>query len=202
MEAPVTLSVRHHAVTFFIILPAVFHVISGVLRKIVLIDKIIAGVVGWVDIDHLDPAQISFLQKLQHFQVVTLDVEVFAVKTAGRAVPADAVRHYRAQRGRDGRIRRQHRFFLVRPRKLVTFFPAFHDRVRKLLPQHVKINGVFHLAVSHHFCNGIREQLADPLYISFHAVKAVHFQLVHYCFPLRFLLGFDPFCIGIILPIP
>ena len=48
METSVAFGVGHHAVTRFIILTAVFHVFSGALGKIVLIDKIVAGVVGRV----------------------------------------------------------------------------------------------------------------------------------------------------------
>ena len=44
--------------------------------KIIGIDKIVAGVVGRVDVDHLYLAVISRLQQLQDLQIVTLNVEV------------------------------------------------------------------------------------------------------------------------------
>ena len=44
--------------------------------KIIGIDKIVASIVGWVNIDHLHLAVISRLQQLQNLQVVTLDVKV------------------------------------------------------------------------------------------------------------------------------
>ena len=46
------------------------------ISEIVGIDKIVAGIVGRVDVDHLHLAVISRLQQLQDLQVVTLDVKV------------------------------------------------------------------------------------------------------------------------------
>ena len=40
------------------------------------VDKIVAGIVGRVDVDHLYLAVISRLQQLQNLQIVTLDVEI------------------------------------------------------------------------------------------------------------------------------
>ena len=180
MEAPVAFRVSHHAVTRFIVLTAVPQIIRSGLGKIILVDKVVASVVGRVDIDHLDLAQISLLQQLQDFQIVALDIKIFAVKAAGGAVSAHAVRHDRAQRGRNGRVGRQHRLLLVRPGKLIPFLPALHDAVGKLLPQHIKVNGPLHLAVPHHFGNSTRKQVANQFYIPRHAIKAVHFQLVHH----------------------
>ena len=134
MKAAIAFGVCHHTVAFFVILAAVSHVILGALCKVVLIDKIIAGVVRRVNVDHLNLAQICFLQELQHFQVIALDIKVLTVKTAGCAIFAHTVSCHRTQRCRDGRICRQHRLFLVRPCKLVTLFPTLHDGIGKLLP--------------------------------------------------------------------
>ena len=175
METAIALGVGHKPVAFFIILTAIIHIVRRTLGKIVLIDKIIAGVVRRINVDHLDLAQIGFLQELQHFQIIALDVEILTVKTAGHSILAHAVCHNRAQRCRNGRIGRQHGLFLVRPCKLVTLFPTLHDGIGKLLPQNVKINGMFYLAVTHYFGDGIGEQLADQLNVALYAVKAVHF---------------------------
>ena len=175
MKTAIAFGVCHHAVAFFVILAAVFHVILGALCKVVLIDKIIAGVVRRVNVDHLDLAQIGFLQELQHFQIVALDIEVFAVKAAGCAILANTVGHHRTQRCRDGRIGRQHRLFLIWPSKLIAFLPTFYDRIGKLLPQNVKVNGVFYFAVTFYLGNCIGEQLTDQLNVALYTVKAVHF---------------------------
>ena len=157
MKTAIAFGVGHHAVAFFVILAAVSHVILGALCKIILIDKVIACIIGRVNVDHLDLTQIGFLQELQYFQIVALDVEVLTVKTAGCAILANAVCHNRAQGCRNGRIGRQHRLFLVRPCKLVTLFPTLHNGVGKFLPQNVKVNGVFYFAVTFYLGNGVGE---------------------------------------------
>ena len=157
MKTTIALRICHHAVPFFVILTAVAHIILGALCKIILVDKVIARIVWRINVDHLDLAQIGFLQELQHFQIIALDVEVLTVKATGSAIFANAIRHNGTQRCRDGRICRQHCLFLVRPCKLVTLFPTLHDGTGKLLPQNVKINGVFHLAVTFYLGNGVGE---------------------------------------------
>ena len=112
MKTTIALRICHHTVTFFIILAAVSHVVLGALCKVILIDKIIACIIGRVNVDHLDLTQIGFLQELQHFQIIALDIEVLTVKAAGRAVLANAICHNGTQRCRNGRICRQHCLFL------------------------------------------------------------------------------------------
>ena len=175
MEPAIALRVCYKPITLFVILSAVSHIFVSTLGKIVLINKIVARIVRRINVDHLDLAQIGFLQELQHFQIVALDVEVLAVKAAGCAILAHAISYNRAQRCRNGRICSQHRLFLVRPCKLVALFPAFHNGVGKLLPQNVKINGMFYLAVAFHLGNCIGEQLSDQLNVALYTVKAVHF---------------------------
>lgn len=155
MKTPITLGVGHKAVAFFIILTAIIHIVRRTLGKIILIDKIVTRIIRRINVDHLDLAQIGFLQELQHFQIIALDIKVLTVKTAGCAILANTVGHHRTQRCRNGRIGRQHRLFLVRPCKLVTLFPTLHDGIGKLLPQNVKINGVFHLAVTFYLGNAL-----------------------------------------------
>ena len=179
MEAAVAFGVCHHAVAFFVILTAIIHIVRRTLGKIVLIDKVITRIVRRVNVDHLDFAQIGLLQELQHFQIIALDVEVLAVKATGCAILAHAISYNRAQRCRNGRICRQHCLFLIRPCKLVALFPALHDGIGKLLPQNVKINGMFYLAVAFHLGNCIGEQLSDQLNVALYTVKAVHFQVFH-----------------------
>ena len=175
MKATIALSVGHKPVAFFVILATIIHIVRRTLCKIVLIDKIVACIIGRINVDHLDLAQIGFLQELQHFQIIALDVEVLAVKAAGCTVLTNAVCHNRAQGCRNGRIGRQHRLFLVRPSKLIAFLPALYNGVGKLLPQNVKVNGVFYFAVTFYLGNCIGEQLANQFYVALYAVKAVHF---------------------------
>ena len=179
MKAAIAFGVCHHTVAFFIVLAAVSHVILGALCKVILIDKVIARIVRRINVDHLDFAQIGFLQELQHFQIIALDIKVLTVKATGCTVLTNTISHHRTQHCRDGRICRQHCLFLVRPCKLVTLFPTLHDGIGKLLPQNVKINGMFYFAVAFYLGNCIGEQLADQLNVALYTVKAVHFKGVH-----------------------
>ena len=157
MKASIAFGVLYHTITFFIVLAAIFHVIPCVLFEIISIDKIFARVVRRVNVNHLDLAKICFLQELQHFQIVALDIEVLTVKTAGCAILANAVSHHRAQRCRDGRICRQRCLFLVRPCELIALLPTFYNGIGKFLPQNVKVNGVLYFTVAFHLGNGVGE---------------------------------------------
>ena len=61
-------------------------------HEIVGVDEVVAGVVRWIDIDHLDLAEIALLQELENFQIVALNVEIFG------GVPVLSLRHAGAQR--------------------------------------------------------------------------------------------------------
>ena len=161
--------------------------------KFIIINKVIPRIIRRINIDHLDLAQIGLLQEFQYFQIIALDIEVFTVKAAGRAVLANAICHNGTQGCRDGRICRQHRLFLIRPCKLVALLPTLHDGIGKLLPQNVKINGVFYLAVAFYLGNCIGEQLADQLNVALYTVKAVHFKVFHFHFPFRFSASYFSF---------
>ena len=183
MKTAIALGVVHKPVAFFVILAAIIHIARRTLSKIILIDKIVTCVVGWINVDHLDLAQIGFLQELQYFQIIAFDIKVLAVKTAECAIFANTVSYHRTQRSCNGCISRQHGLFLVRPSKLIAFLPTFYDGIGKLLPQNVKINGMLYFTIAFYLSDGIGKQHADQFYISLHAVKAVHFQFVHYCYP-------------------
>ena len=60
-------------------------------HEIIGIDEVVSGIVRWVDINHLNLAEIAFLQQLENFQVVTLNVEILG------GVPINAVLFARAQ---------------------------------------------------------------------------------------------------------
>ena len=65
METTIALSIRHKAIAFFIILTAIIHIVRRTLGKIVLIDKIIAGVVRRV-IYYLNPLWKSLCNTYLH----------------------------------------------------------------------------------------------------------------------------------------
>ena len=93
MEATISICVRAKLPAFSVHLPGVGQIGLQRLSVVVRVDEVVAGVVGRVDVDHLDLAQIRLLQQLQYFQIVALDDEIFRgieVDTsagAGRSVP-------------------------------------------------------------------------------------------------------------------
>ncbi len=76
MESSLCLSVRHQPISFCILLIRPFQEFLGILGKIILIDKIVASIVGWVDIDHLDLAEVGLLEQLQGIQIIALNKQV------------------------------------------------------------------------------------------------------------------------------
>lgn len=62
-------------------------------QKIVLTDKIVAGVIGRVDVDQFHPPKIEFLEKIQNLKVLTFD------KHMPRIVEIDALAPF-GNRGR------------------------------------------------------------------------------------------------------
>ncbi len=77
MKTTVAFGVLHHTVAFFIKLTTVSKVFICVLGEVILIHKVVTRVVRRINVNHLDFTEIGFLQQLQHFKVVTLNIEVF-----------------------------------------------------------------------------------------------------------------------------
>ncbi len=77
MEASVCIGILEQAV--FVLVEHAHLLVFLFLRahKIIGIDEVVARVIRRVDINHLHLAEIAFLQELEHFQIVALDVEVF-----------------------------------------------------------------------------------------------------------------------------
>lgn len=85
-------------------LPGQCFVVADGIAEVVGVNKIFAGVVRRIDVDHLHFFVIRSLQKFQDFQIVALDIEVVAVELArvpsrpelsashGRSVPMERVR--------------------------------------------------------------------------------------------------------------
>ena len=73
MEASVSLGVGAKFVTFRVGLTRIFQIGLEALRVIIRIDEIIAGVIGWIDVNYLDLAKIGLLEKFQDLKIVTFD---------------------------------------------------------------------------------------------------------------------------------
>ena len=152
METAVAFGVLHHAVALFIELTAVGKILIRTLSKVILIHKVVAGVVRRINVDHLDFSEIGFLQQLQHFEVVALNIEVFGgikVHAASAAIRFSLtvcpggncfIFTNRTQRLVDGCVGKQNRLFLVRPSELIAFLVTVHHLAGNLLHQHILIN--------------------------------------------------------------
>ena len=74
MEAAIAFCIRDELVSLLIILPTIVNILLLILIKIVVIHKVIASIVRWVDINHLHLTQIVLTKQLQNLQVITLNI--------------------------------------------------------------------------------------------------------------------------------
>ena len=105
MKLAVGVEIFEQAIFIFVIHS---HLCIFFFYKVVGVDKIAARIIRRVNVDHLDLAEITLLQKLEDFQIVALNVEIF------RGVPITAVLFHRAQ-GLGDRPRRFHHGRLFAP---------------------------------------------------------------------------------------
>lgn len=61
MKAAVSVSVFDHTISIFIYQARFLHIFSVGNLEIVLINKVIASIVGRIDVDHLDFAEVALL---------------------------------------------------------------------------------------------------------------------------------------------
>ena len=102
--------------------------------EIIIIHKIVSCIVRRVNVYHLYLAQIGTLEQFQHFQVVTLNVDIFCV------VPIDRIFYDRTQClvGRACRFR--FGCILTHPRKLIAFTITLYGVVAQQLAQCLKVH--------------------------------------------------------------
>ena len=157
MKPPVAVEIGHKSIALIVILSAVGKVFSRTFSEIILIYKIVAGVIGRVNIDHFDLAEIGFLQEFEHVEVIALNIQVLGGVKIHAFFPAGA------QRGGNGRVRQQYGLLLIRPCKLIALFIPLHHNGRKLLFQHIKINTRLRLSLFvQPLRQTIRKQFPDP----------------------------------------
>ena len=103
---------------------------------IVGIDKIVAGVVGRVNVNHLDAPKVRLVEEFQNFEVVAFDEQVLCVGDA----------HAFAWRGDERRTARRlqqaNRIAFARPRERITF-GALVRHIAERGAQFFKIHLVF-----------------------------------------------------------
>ena len=90
MKTPARISIFEQAVFIFVIHSHLFVFFFLRAHEIVSIYEIISCIIRGINIDHLDLAEVTFLQDFQDFQIIALDIEIL------RGVPVATVRFYRA----------------------------------------------------------------------------------------------------------
>ena len=78
VEAAICFGIRAELLPLGVHLPRVLQVGLQAFGVVVGVDKIIAGIIRGINVDHLDLAEIRLLQELQHFQVVAFDDEILS----------------------------------------------------------------------------------------------------------------------------
>ena len=160
VEPGVALGVLHELLVALLVKQADLLVVLLLVHlKAVVVDEVVAGVVGRVDVDHLHLTQVALLEELQHLQVVPLDVQVFG------GVPVLALLWAGAQGLADGLIGLHDGGLLAHPGELVGLVPLQHV-IGQHLPEQFKIDGLFQPALA---VRPLRdtpgEQCGDLLYI-------------------------------------
>ena len=152
LEQPILVLVIHPHLTVFFILRT---------HKIVCIDNIVARIIRRVNVNHFDFAQITLLQQLEHFQIVTLNIEILGI------IPVFAFCRAGAQGLADGLVGFHNGCLFAHPCKLVCFISVYNVRREHLLQQfkvdtalvNLVVGGAFLLV--QHFRDAVGEERGD-----------------------------------------
>lgn len=79
MESSIAFTILHHTISFFVGLPTITCIFGSTLREVIFIDEVVACIIGWIDVNHLDLAKIRLPQEFQCIEIVALDVDIFAI---------------------------------------------------------------------------------------------------------------------------
>ena len=170
MEATVAFGVLNQLISFFCFLTTMFDIFTRIFCEVIIVNEVTSCVVGRINVNHFNFAEIGFLQQFKHGKIVAFDVEILRVIKIYTFFTA------RAQSIANRRVSCEDGFFLVGPSKLISFFVAFNYNSRKFLTEHIKVDSVLYFSVSiDSFCHAVREQRADSLYVLINLVHAVHF---------------------------
>ena len=157
MKPAVALGVGDQTATFVVIVAALRVVFAARFGEVVVVDEVMARIVGRVDVDEFHLAGVGFLQDLERVEVVALDVEVL------RGAPIFGLARLGNHRLVDGAARLGLGLALTRPSELITLTLAFSYITQKIA-QRVEVHCTCKLTVGvlylgHH----LREQLGNLL---------------------------------------
>ena len=91
-----------------------------------MVDKIITGIIGRVNVNHLDTTKVGFAKYFENIEIVTLDVEVFGVESSGGTVLAYRFFAARTKGKVDGFVGKTGGDSLVWPSELIAFLSFFN----------------------------------------------------------------------------
>lgn len=134
VEASVGGGVAGESIALVVVVAGDGAVFLAGLGEVVLVDEVIAGVVGRVDVDHLDLAPVVVAEELQHIQVIPLNVEVL------RGVEVDGLLAAGSQGRPDGGVCQEGCGPFAGPVEFVALLPSLDERAGQLLLQDVKVN--------------------------------------------------------------
>ena len=113
-----------------------FEVVFDVVLEVVGVDKILAGVVWWINVDEFDFIGIALLQQLEHFKVIALNHQIFCT------LPLHTLFRAGAQGAGGWSKCKLTGFTFTMPVETVLLFPLFHCTAEQL-SEHLKINFPF-----------------------------------------------------------
>ena len=130
-------------------------------------------IIGRVDVDQFDFTEIAFLQELQDFQIIALNIEIFG------GVPIDALLRAGAQGLADGTVGLDNGRFLAHPCKFIRFV-ALGYVAGKHLTQQVKVDRLFQLSVlAPCLRHAVRKKRFNLLNIALYHIRGFKFHMIH-----------------------
>jgi hypothetical protein len=146
-------------------------VFFDVLGEVVFVNKVIARVVRWVDVDQLHLAEVALLEQFEHLEVVALNKEIT------RGVKVHALVGLWPQRFAGRRVGGENRLALARPIQLVALGWPLYNHAREFLAEQVEVDFVGYAAVVVvGLGHALWEELADQGDIALAAVRRLHVE--------------------------
>ena len=111
------------------------------LSEIVVIDEIITGIIGRVDVNHLDTSEVGFAENFEDIEVIALNIKIFGRIEINRFFTA------RAQSEIDRLVCQTGRSSFVGPGELIAFFAIVERVIRQFRAELVEVDGQLRLAI-------------------------------------------------------